>query len=159
SANLVIADLTDHNPNVFYELAIRHIIRKPIVQLIQVGQKLPFDIAQVRTVEFNLADPDELLEAVGRLRHQIKAAERNPAEADNPISSAIDLQTLKSSGDPNAKANAEILELLRGLSAELSELKFDRAAHITRMPEITRTPDMVRFNVPIDVNLGGAENV
>ena len=31
---LVVADLTDRNPNVFYELAIRHAVRKPIVQII-----------------------------------------------------------------------------------------------------------------------------
>lgn len=34
-AKLVIADFTDKNPNVFYELAIRHAIRKPLVQMIK----------------------------------------------------------------------------------------------------------------------------
>lgn len=29
---LVIADLTDSNPNVFYELAIRHIVEMPYIQ-------------------------------------------------------------------------------------------------------------------------------
>ncbi len=33
SSDLVVADLTDHNPNVFYELAIRHAVAKPLVQL------------------------------------------------------------------------------------------------------------------------------
>ncbi|MBN2209187.1 MAG: hypothetical protein JW759_07815 [Candidatus Coatesbacteria bacterium] len=32
---LLIADLSGRNPNVFYELAIRHALRKPYMQLIQ----------------------------------------------------------------------------------------------------------------------------
>ena len=63
NAELVIADLTDHNPNVFYELAIRDAVRKPIVQLIQAGQKIPFDVSPMRTLKINIADPDELDEA------------------------------------------------------------------------------------------------
>ena len=31
--DLVIADLTERNPNVFYELAIRHAISRPFVQM------------------------------------------------------------------------------------------------------------------------------
>jgi hypothetical protein len=30
---LVVADLSYHNPNVFYEIALRHAVRKPIVQV------------------------------------------------------------------------------------------------------------------------------
>jgi hypothetical protein len=43
-ADLVVADLTGHNPNVFYELAIRHATGMPIVQVIESGNNLPFDI-------------------------------------------------------------------------------------------------------------------
>ena len=49
-ADLVVADLTDHNPNVFYELAIRHALQLPLVQLIDSAQDLPFDIKAMRTV-------------------------------------------------------------------------------------------------------------
>lgn len=50
---LVVADLTGHNPNVFYELAIRHATRKPTVQIIQDGEKIPFDLSPQRTIFYD----------------------------------------------------------------------------------------------------------
>ncbi len=43
-AELVVADLTAANANVYYELAIRHAIEKPFIHVIQDGQSPPFDI-------------------------------------------------------------------------------------------------------------------
>lgn len=43
-ADLVLADLTSANANVYYELAIRHAIERPFVHVIQDGQLPPFDI-------------------------------------------------------------------------------------------------------------------
>ena len=31
--DLVIADLTEHNANVFYELAVRHMTKKPVIHI------------------------------------------------------------------------------------------------------------------------------
>ena len=45
---LVVADLTERNPNVFYELAIRHAIAKPLVQIMKKGEQIPFDVAATR---------------------------------------------------------------------------------------------------------------
>lgn len=50
NADLVVADLTDHNPNVFYELALRHAVKKPFIHMIKDGEKIPFDVATLRTV-------------------------------------------------------------------------------------------------------------
>lgn len=44
NVDLVVADITDQNANVFYELAVRHAVRKPFVQMMAENQKLPFDI-------------------------------------------------------------------------------------------------------------------
>lgn len=50
TADLVIADLTGINPNVFYELAIRHSYRKPAIQIIKGKLDIPFDISNMRTI-------------------------------------------------------------------------------------------------------------
>lgn len=51
-ARLAIADLSYLNPNVFYEVALRHALRLPVVQLIRKADHLPFDVNQSRTLVF-----------------------------------------------------------------------------------------------------------
>jgi hypothetical protein len=55
-SRLVIADLSFHNPNVFYELCLRHAVRLPIVQIIRHGDRIPFDVHQMRTVVIDNRD-------------------------------------------------------------------------------------------------------
>jgi hypothetical protein len=83
---LVIADLTGGNPNVFYELAIRHALQKPLVQIIEKGEKLPFDIADTRTIYFDL---DDVKVAKTKIVECIKAIEKNPSRIETPTTSII----------------------------------------------------------------------
>jgi hypothetical protein len=53
-AALVIADLSFANPNVYYELALRHAARRPVVQITRSSDKLPFDVGQYRTVTIDM---------------------------------------------------------------------------------------------------------
>ena len=41
-SNLVIADLTGDNPNVFYELGLAHALRKPVILITQRVADVPF---------------------------------------------------------------------------------------------------------------------
>lgn len=120
---LVIADLTDQNPNVLYELAIRHATRKPLVQIIKKGQSLPFDIAVTRVIQVDHQDLDSVAEGKTELEKQIRAVEANPADYDNPISTTIELQKLHEGGDVVKEGILEILGQLHELSYRMSLLE------------------------------------
>lgn len=75
-SDLVIADLSFHNPNVFYELALRHITRKPFIHLIKEGEEIPFDIRDIRAIKFNVKNEEHVERAKSELREQIKNTEK-----------------------------------------------------------------------------------
>ncbi len=52
--DLCVAILTFHNPNVFYELAVAQCAARPVIILIEKGTAIPFDIRDLRVVEYDL---------------------------------------------------------------------------------------------------------
>ena len=56
-----IADLTTANPNVFYELGVRHAVRPYTTILIYSNRtRLPFDVSMLRAIPYNLTDDGQL---------------------------------------------------------------------------------------------------
>jgi hypothetical protein len=89
-ARLVIADLSYHNPNVFYEMALRHARRLPIVQICRKQDTLPFDVNQMRTIVIDTTDIYTLVPKLETYRSEIASQVRtalNDTDAPtNPIS-------------------------------------------------------------------------
>ena len=54
NSDLIVADLTYLNPNVFYELAIAHAFRKPVILITQSIDEVPFDLKSYRLIEYDV---------------------------------------------------------------------------------------------------------
>jgi gamma-glutamylcyclotransferase (GGCT)/AIG2-like uncharacterized protein YtfP len=93
NADLVIADLTHHNPNVFYELAVRHATGKPVIQISSDQAPIPFDLKDFRTILFPLSDGTLGVQAAEKLRvalaQQIESVQAADGRFENPISSVF----------------------------------------------------------------------
>lgn len=100
---LVIANLTGLNPNVMYELAIRHAARKPVIMMADKGvtDRLPFDIQDQRTIFYDDSLAGSVI-ARAELTKKLNAIDYEE-KPDNPIYAAIKLNTMLENveaGDP-----------------------------------------------------------
>jgi hypothetical protein len=76
-ADVVIADISIHNANVYYELGIRHALRERVTILIRAAaHDVPFDLRTDRYLEYSATDP-------GGSRSQLADAIRQSQRADN----------------------------------------------------------------------------
>ena len=130
--DLVVADLTERNPNVFYELAIRHAIRKPLVQLIKKGEQIPFDVAGTRTVHVDHHDLDSVEEAKTEIISQIQVMEKDLSQLETPISVSLDLQMLRQSENPEQRSLADVLSAVSDLRSGIMgiEKRLQHSEHL-----------------------------
>jgi hypothetical protein len=88
-SRLVIADLSFNNPNVFYELCLRHVTGKPTVHLIKKGDTIPFDVGNFRTITIAFDDVHEAIAEIDTHRAEIANHVRQALSAgqsrDNPV--------------------------------------------------------------------------
>lgn len=91
-ARLCIADLSFNNPNAFYELGIRHMIKRPCIQVIRKGDRIPFDVSQGRTIIVDTSDVYTVMDRIDSARREIGehiksilAGDDTKPSEDNPV--------------------------------------------------------------------------
>lgn len=133
-SDYMVADLTLGNPNVFYELGIRH-MAKPCttVPIFATTSALPFDVASVRSIPYSLEKGVLSDDAAAKLRADIAARLRTAIEqaarTDSPVYDLVrDLpafhvppeveQVLNERIDQQSNFDAEIEKAKSSLSEE-----------------------------------------
>lgn len=93
-AKLVIADLSFTNPNVFYELSLRHAYNLPAIHIIRQQDTIPFDIQDFRTIVIDTTDIYTLIPRLGsykaEISRQVRQLLESPESLENPISMYLD---------------------------------------------------------------------
>jgi len=85
-AYVVLADLTDQNPNVFYELGVRHALKNRTILIAQDEKFIPFDLRPYATYVYNGKTKRGREELAARLRALLDDVDQSPGRPDNPVS-------------------------------------------------------------------------
>lgn len=158
-SDLVIADLTGHNPNVFYELAVRHATGEPCIQLIESTDTIPFDISDLRTVKYGLGvqEADQARESI---RSQLESLNDEDTEFDNPISRSAEMKSLRESTDPSDQNLAEVLEQLSRLETKMNKLEHDMMASEKTTLEDVNTKEIKTVKIDgEEYRISGSANI
>lgn len=72
-AEVAVVDITTANPNVYYELGVRHALNDRVTVLIRrEGTKNPFNITGMNTIEYDHPDPEKVAKARASIRTFIR---------------------------------------------------------------------------------------
>jgi tetratricopeptide (TPR) repeat protein len=130
-AEIVVADLTLANPNVFYELGIRHAARpKTTIMIFNEGATLPFDVRPLRAIPYRLDNKGKLSdEEADKLRKALAPKLKEALENDTSDSPLF--QLIKEY--PGINLPHEVTESFRhrakyidALRKKIDEARFDK---------------------------------
>jgi hypothetical protein len=137
NADLVVADLTGHNPNVFYELAVAHAFERPVVPMIRAGESIPFDNHLMGTIFYSRERFELFEQAKADLKQAAAEAVKAGHKISNPITMALGVGQMRASGDDRDQVIAELVE-------SVALLKADRAGR-TSLPSMHSVPERTLF--------------
>lgn len=141
--DLVVANLTGNNPNVMYELCLRHVSAKPIIHICEEGTVLPFDIKDSRTIFYrnDMLGVNELKE---KLNLFLCSMNYDIEYRSNPIYTSVQYgNLLKEAVEP--KEN-EQLSILIEMVSSINEIKRE----INKGKSIYEDKNMFSDNFKVD---------
>lgn len=92
-SDLIIADLSKPNPNVYYELGLAHALNKPVISLTQDISLLPFDLKSYRVIEYDIHFAT-MKSAKKEFKELLEGFKKREISFSNPITDFIEKEDI-----------------------------------------------------------------
>jgi predicted nucleotide-binding protein len=130
NARFIIADISDANPNVMYELGVAHSLQKPVIILSEKHNRLPFDLAVTRIIIYDLS-VQGMGSLEGRLTETVDylmTAETSSSVGISPVQVALDASRDRSHEPPigdggKADSNESVLAMLGDIRERMASIE------------------------------------
>lgn len=118
-AEVLLAELTGRNPNVFYELGLAHAIAKPVVLVTQILDDVPFDLKHLRHILYTPVEPDWAAKLRQDLTRAIVETLQDPV-ASLALPSAT---PYGSAGGKEVSEESEVVTLLKAVDSKIDYMR------------------------------------
>jgi hypothetical protein len=132
NARIVLADITDRNPNVFYELGVRHSLSKRTIIVAQANQQAPSDLLGYWFIKYGTT-PGRVTQFREEIRRLLNEIEENPDKSDNPVSDYLAQESISLYSQVNTDNIKKLTALyteLGGNIITLTEIRGDRSSEL-----------------------------
>ena len=120
-AKLILADLSEKNANVFYELGMAHALAKPAILVTESMEDVPFDLRSLRVIVYEKNRHDWGNDLQEKIQLAIKEVLASPLDAVLPTF----IKVKESSTQPSAsKVEKEIISLRQDVDRLTRELRY-----------------------------------
>lgn len=142
-ADVVIADLSGLNPNVCYELGVRHALKGGTIMIVDDIESIPFDLKPYRVLEYSTT-PRGIFNFKRDLKRFLQSALDDPRGADNPVLDFLPRPERERVEQEEAIHNRQLIDELRSelaqktklLADEIESLRQERARYAPPPSEI-----------------------
>ncbi len=122
TARIVLADITDQNANVFYELGVRHALSKRTIIVSQKSEDIPSDLRGYWTFVYG-RKPKEVKDFADNLARIIARIEANPEKADSPVGEILERDNVSVLAVVQRENAKKLTALFTEISGNIAVLK------------------------------------
>jgi predicted nucleotide-binding protein len=142
-ADVVVADLSRQSPTVMYAIGIRHATGRPVIHLASDGDPVPFDVASVRTIVYDLTTPAGAAPAYEQLTRALRDVD-GEAVMESPVTAAMAVDRLdlvvRSPEERSTGVDSAVVDAVRALDSRLAniERRLPLAPDAPQVPQYSR---------------------